>query len=191
VTSASLRSWVGVRAKKLDEIEAAHSAVGGSAPGRRWATEQVNHAYAMLLSSQFQGFCRDLHSECVDCLVRAVTPSTLQLVIQADLLRGRKLDLGNPTPSSLGADFNRLGVGFWAEVRTVDARNGYRQQRLEELARWRNAIAHQDFDPNELVPKRLQLSTVRRWRSICGALAVSFDRVMKSYISAATGSQPW
>ena len=28
-----------------------------------------HHAYAMLISSQFQGFCRDFHSECVDYAV--------------------------------------------------------------------------------------------------------------------------
>ncbi len=71
--SASFRTWAGPRAAKLDEIEAAHAALTGSGRGRRWATEQVNHAYAVLLSSQFQAFCRDLHSECIDGLVGAVS----------------------------------------------------------------------------------------------------------------------
>jgi len=191
VTSTSLQTWLGARAKKLDEIEAAHSAVGGTAQGRRWATEQVNHAYAMLLNAQFQGFCRDLHSECAGHLVRSVTPSAVQAVVHADLLRDRRLDRGNPTPASLGADFNRLGLDFWLQVKVLHARNAQRLQRLAELSEWRNAIAHQDFDPGSLVPKRLHLGTIRSWRGICGALASSFDRVMRSYLSTATGSSPW
>ena len=54
--SNSLRNWHSIRAIALDEIESAHRMVGGSGPGRRYATQQINQAYAMLLSSQFQGF---------------------------------------------------------------------------------------------------------------------------------------
>ena len=64
--SLSLQHWNAVRLPRLDEIERAHSSVGGTGPGRRYATQQINHAYAVLLSSQFQGFCRDLHTESVD-----------------------------------------------------------------------------------------------------------------------------
>ena len=63
VSSVALQRWMFKAQSALDEIEAAHQAIGGARRGRRYATLQVNHAYAMLLSSQFQGFCRDLHSE--------------------------------------------------------------------------------------------------------------------------------
>ena len=56
-------------------MEAAHRSVGGTARGRRFATEQINHAYAVLLASQFQGFARDLHSECADRLAKAIAPT--------------------------------------------------------------------------------------------------------------------
>jgi len=159
--------------------------------GRRWATDQLNHAYAVLLSSQFQGFCRDLHSECVDCLVRAVLPVALQEVIRAELLLDRALDRGNPNAGNLGSDFNRLGVKFWHEVKREGALNRRRESRLEALAAWRNAIAHQDFDPTKLEPERLDLRTIRSWWSSCGALAGSFDVVMKGDLRSATGSEPW
>ncbi len=55
--SNSLLRWRESQRSKLDEIMEAHRAVGGAGRWRRYATEQVNHAYAMLLSSQFQGFC--------------------------------------------------------------------------------------------------------------------------------------
>jgi hypothetical protein len=58
--STSYRRWTTIRSSALDEIANAHSAVGGTGPGRRYATQQINQAYAVLLASQFQGFCRDL-----------------------------------------------------------------------------------------------------------------------------------
>jgi hypothetical protein len=66
VPSRSLHTWRVDCAAALDEIEAAHGAVGGAGPGRRTATQQINYAYAVLLSSQFQRFCRDLHTEACD-----------------------------------------------------------------------------------------------------------------------------
>lgn len=62
--SKSLDLWRTTRSDTLDEIVAAHRSVGGQDRGRRFATQQINCAYTKLLSSQFQGFCRDLHSEC-------------------------------------------------------------------------------------------------------------------------------
>lgn len=72
MTSASLQHWINERIPALDELESAHRSVGGSGPGRRYATQQINQAYAVLLSSQFQGYCRDLHSECVDYLIQVI-----------------------------------------------------------------------------------------------------------------------
>src|SRR5258708_2890508 len=148
--SQSLRKWLDVRVLELDEIENAHLSVGGSGRGRRYATQQINHAYAMLLSSQFQGFCRDLHTECARHLVAAITPDGLQLAVRAAFLFDRKLDRGNPNAGDIGADFGRFGVAFWPEVKAQDRRNGSRARLLEELNLWRNAIAHQDFDPDKL-----------------------------------------
>ena len=148
--SRSLENWRTKRTNELDEIETAHTAIRGSGRGRRYATQQVNHAYVVLLSSQFQGFCRDLHSECVDHLLQIIQPASLQSVLSAEFLLHRTLDRGNPTPSNLGADFNRLGLEFWSDVNRISRRNERRQKYLEELNNWRNAIAHHDFDPAKL-----------------------------------------
>src|SRR5258708_37377975 len=116
MASFSYRHWRAVRIRALDEIATAHAAVGGSARGRRYATQQINRAYAVLLASQFQGFCRDLHSECVDHLVSAIAPPpALRPLVRTDLTRGRKLDRGNAQPASLWSDFNRLGINRWPE----------------------------------------------------------------------------
>lgn len=190
--SQALRAWSSTRTAALDEIESAHQMVGGTGPGRRYATQQINQAYAMLLSSQFQGFCRDLHSKCVDVIVVGLTPVVLHPTLHSEFMLHRKLDRGNPNAGNIGADFNRLGLVFWDIVEGDDVRNHQRKQLLEELNEWRNAIAHQDFDPSRLGGQtNLRLQQVRAWRSACEGLARSFDNVMRARLFALLGSAPW
>ncbi len=190
--SLSFQKWDTLRRGELDQIENAHSRVGGTTRGRRYATQQINHSYAVLLSSQFQGFCRDLHSECVDYIAGAVTPAALQDILRAELFQNRKLDRGNPNPGNIGIDFNRLGLAFWNDVKAYDTRNNNRRISLDRLNAWRNAIAHQDFDPAKLGgTATLRLETVRSWRRASDRLAVSFDAVMRAYLVALTGAPPW
>jgi hypothetical protein len=103
---------MGDAAIALDRMEHAHRAVGGSSPGRRYATQQINQSYLVMLSSHFQQFCRDLHSEAVDHLLRGLDPALLPIVLSS-LTSDRRLDRGNPTPGNLGSDFGRLGMTFW------------------------------------------------------------------------------
>ena len=192
--SNSLDKWKNTRSLALDEIEAAHVAVGGANRGRRYATQQVNHAYAVLLASQFQGFCRDMYTESVDHLVGAmVLPQSMEAIIRADLMRGRQLDRGNAQSSSLGADFARLGVvHFWDTVKSNGQRNEKRKIYLDELNAWRNAIAHQNFDPAKLNGKApIALAQVRRYRRACEGLAVALDAVMRRHFCTLTGNNPW
>jgi hypothetical protein len=189
--SVSFQAWSTVRRSALNELEIAHRSVGGTSRGRRYATQQINQAYAVLLSSQFQGFCRELHSECADHFVRNVPMRLLRTALRNVVVNGRKLDRGNPNPGNIGADYNRFGIAFWDEVRNLDRRNQGRQNRLEELNDWRNAIAHQDFDPAILVPSVLRLQRIREWRSACNQLAICFDQVLSSHIQAVNGVAPW
>jgi hypothetical protein len=73
--SALHRRWTGTRARAFDGIERALAALSGSGGGSRGAGRQVGLAYAVLLASQFQGFSRDLHTECVDHLMGALAPA--------------------------------------------------------------------------------------------------------------------
>lgn len=189
--SGALANWNSARSTALDELELAHRSVGGTGPGRRYATQQINQAYAMLLSSQFQGFCRELHTECVDHFVGAVSPQTLHSPLRLEFMFARKLDKGNPSPGNVGADFNRLGIQFWDKVLAADPKHMERKEKLEELNTWRNAIAHQDFDPAVLGATTLQISKVRQWRTACHSLAGAFDEVMRVHLAALIGSMPW
>jgi hypothetical protein len=112
-------------------------------------------------------------------------------IVRAELTRDRKLDRGNANPGNLGSDFNRLGLDFWDEVKTLSARNSARNRTLEMLNEWRNAIAHQHFDPSKLRTSRLGLAQVRIWRKVCNGLARDFDIVMRNHVSSVTGSSPW
>jgi hypothetical protein len=191
--SRSLFRWRGARARELDQLAAAHASVGGSGPGRRHATQQINHAYLVLLASQFQGYCRDLHSECVDLLVASLPAGDPRTdMFQIGLLQGRQLDARNAQPASIGSDFGRFRMDFWAVVNDRSPRNAERQAALESLNTWRNAIVHQDFDPRRhggRVSARLQ--DVRQFRAACDALAAEFDAVMADRLTAILGRPAW
>jgi hypothetical protein len=193
MASSSQQRWFAERAATLADIENAHRSVRGSGPGARAAAQQINQAYAVHLSAQFQGFCRDLHSECADYLVVLITDPVLRDTLRDNLVFGRKLDRGNPNPGNLGSDFSRLRLAFWPMVDVHRPENPARRVALEELSEWRNAIAHQDFSPAMLKAGRpnLALAQVRVWRKACDGLARSFDEVLRDHLRALIGSAPW
>ena len=190
--SVALQDWTVVPRWRWTRSRTAHRSVGGTGPGRRYATQHLNQAYAVLLAAQFQAFCRDLHTECVDFLVPGVAIPGFQSRLSSELLWNRKLEQGNPKPGNVGADFSRLGLTFWAEVDAADSRNPSRRIALAELNVWRNAIAHQDFDPAVLGGSvTVTLARVRGWRSACNGLADSFDEVMRRFLLRLIGTSPW
>ena len=188
--SRALRNWQTRSRKVLDEVEAAHAVVGGGRGARGFARQQINQAYVVLLSSQFQRFCRDLHSDAADFLGAAFAP--LAPVLGAALSQGRRLDSGNANPGNIGADFNRYGLDIWSESVSKSARTVVRREQLEDMNRWRNAIAHQDFRNPRLGGRdTLRLAEVRGWRRACQGLAVDFDAVLRLYLKQIGGVFPW
>jgi hypothetical protein len=148
--SLAVQRWFAERAVTQEVVESAHRSVRGSGSGARAATQQINQAYAVLLSAQFQGFCRDLHSECADLVVSPVADPNLRAMLHDNLLFGRKIDRSNPSPGNLGSDFGRFGLAFWSQVGAHHPQNPARKAALEEMNDWRNAIAHHDFLPSML-----------------------------------------
>lgn len=190
--SRSLARWRTIGSRALDEIESAHSAIGGQGPGRRYATQQINQAYAVLLSSQFQKYCRDVHSEATDYLVPAIVAPLHRALFRTQFMRDRKLEIGNPNPGNLGSDFARFGMDLWELVYAHDPRNKRRRERLEEWNAWRNAIAHQNFRSPSLQGKStLRLSDVREWRAACDALAKELDYAVARHLAIICGTAPW
>ena len=189
--SNSLLRWRGDRAAALDEIQAAHAQVGGEKRGRRYATQQINRAYVLLLSSEFQGFGRDLYFECVDHVI-AAGPTHLRALVRAQFLWGQPFNRGNPQAGAIGSDFGRLSLPFWDEVYAIHAHNRRRRALLDELMAWRNAVAHNDFDPAAFGPDPiLRLRQVRGWRSALNGLCDGFDRVLGDHLTNLLGTAPW
>jgi hypothetical protein len=191
--SLSLGKWFTERAATLADIVSAHRAVRGSGPGARAATQQINQAYAVLLSAQFQGFCRDPHSECADYFVSPVADPELRLMLRTNLVFARKIDRGNPNPGNLGAGFNRFGLRFWSVVDGHRPQNPARRLGLEEMNDWRNAVAHQDFATAMLKAGRpnLTFAQVQAWRKACDGLARSFEDVLRAHLHKLIGVVPW
>ncbi len=181
----SYLQWTTTRAKDLDEISDVHATRGHS--------QQLTRAYAVLLASQFQGFCRDLHSESVDYLVATIMPTILQSIVRTQLRQSRQLDRLNAQPGSLGADFGRFGMEFWKEVESHDPRTGQSAALLaDSLNVWRNAIVHHNFDPIKLGgTTTLSHGLVRQCRVACHRLARTFDEVMRLHLQTLTGTSPW
>lgn len=187
--------WLKTAKRRLDELEVAHRSVGGSARGRRFATQQINRAYAVLVAAQFQGFCSSLHSECARAILGAIPDQNVSGVVRANLLFGRTLDRGNAGPGNIGNDFGRLGISLWDSLYALDRRNHVRNGKIEELNRWRNAIAHDDFSNRGWFPQGrdtiLHLSRVQDWRRTCDRLAFDMDRSMRNYLAQLLGQAPW
>ena len=187
--SVSLTIWTGKRCRVLDEIECAHHSIGGSGRGRRFATLQVNCAYAMLQPSQFQAFCRDLHTECAGQMVASMGNANLRRYLHASLVRDRKLDRGNPNPGNIGSDFSRFGLVLWDDLSKCHPRTSSRKRHLEDLNEWRNAIAHDDFSQTT-AGGALHLRRVTTWRNACEKLAISIDETMFDHLRQLNGVDP-
>jgi hypothetical protein len=178
--------------RTLNEMEAARLAVRGTGRGRRIAMQQMNQAYVILLLSQFQRFCRELHEESVEHLMQQPGLRPYEDILNLRFIEGRKLDSGNPNPGNIGSDFGRLGVRLWPELRQLGSRSKVHHEALATLNHWRNAIAHQDFRNPELRGRTtIQRTETRRWRTACNQLAVDMDKVMHAYLSRITGAPPW
>src|SRR5690348_9491697 len=102
MSSAALSTWASVRSDRIDRLRAAHEAFGGSGRGRRWVTDELNHALILRLASEFQGFSRDLHNEAGLVLTGAIAPGNQQLQdnLRIPYTANRKLDQGNADPGS-------------------------------------------------------------------------------------------
>lgn len=193
--SRSLEAWRGESCAVFDEIELVHGKVEGTGVGRRVLTQQVNFAYAALLTAHFQRYCRSVHSEASQIIVATVSDEALAGVLEGLLTENRALDKGNPTPGNLGSDFHRFGFAFWKSVEEDDKRNVKRKMRLGQLCEWRNGIAHGDIPrklaEEKLVPDRVTLDTCKEWRRALNALAASIDKVMATQCENLGCPKPW
>ena len=184
VISSAIASWRSWRGDILDGVEEAHQVAAAAGLGET-IVGQLTFAYTLLLSSQFQGFCRDLHLAVADAYFLYVAEHSIAAanVLRSRLVEGRKLDQGNPSPANIGSDFGRFAVRFWDRIVSLHPHAEHAKQRLDMLCLWRNSIAHSDFSDPRLGANRLQpgakptltLDEARDFRRACDELATVFD----------------
>ena len=185
--SIALSQWQTDRMPRLDEVEAHCAAVFALRPPTPRLAEETLRGYVMLLSGHFQGFCRDLYTECAQIVVSKLRRS-LQSLIESQFTIKLKLDQGNPTLDNLAEDFGRFGFKLIATART-DPAFALRQRHLGELNKWRNAVAHHGAIPHGVPP--LTFALVQGWRISCDGLATSLTDIMYNHLKYLLRRAPW
>lgn len=178
----------------LKNLETIHSRITGGTPGRKWITEEVNHAAIVRVAGEFQGFCRDLYVEGASAVASSLPDPGMSNLLSIQMNTGLRLHRVNAQPASLAEDFGRFGFKFWDEIEAVwPTRGPVLKGRLELLNTARNAIAHQDAV--KLAQVRAQTSLVmadaKRWRSNMDELSRVMDNVVGAQIATLIGRAPW
>jgi hypothetical protein len=185
VKSAAHSEWQGARARRLRRLFDAHKAAEGlGARGRRWKTEQINWALALLLAAEFQGFARDLHDEAGATFAREASNgnATLESILKARMTQNRQLDKGNANPGNLGSDYKILGLDLWADLASGwPAKKPRWNTNLVELNAARNAIAHSNS--GEIASLSVTLRTIWKWRRSLDGLASAMDDVVGIHLT--------
>jgi hypothetical protein len=186
--SNALTQWQNDRMVRLNDVAAQCAAALALVPPNPNLADEDLRGYVMLLSAHFQGFCRDLHTECVQVLTATVAPA-MQVMFQRQCATGRELDGANPRYETLRRDFERFDLDLAAEL-AADPANPGRVAQVGHLNAWRNYAAHhRALPPAHGGP--FVLATVRGWQVACDGLAAELDRIMYNRLRALTGAPPW
>lgn len=199
--SVVLQQWLTTRRDRIDRIEEAHSVIGQvSGPGRPLELgKPLAHAYIIRVVAEFQGFARDLYDLAIEQLVVAAEPRTeLAPLLVAAATRGRSMDAGNPTLTTLRTDFSRLGIrNLEAKISSISpgwVANGSDRTKFSAILEMRNALAHGNQRQVEELRRQGRQDTVT-WAKgqlpAANRLARALDRVVFDQLTAKTGAQPW
>jgi hypothetical protein len=195
MASEPLTVWRTDASAAFAEIENAHKAVGGTKPGRRFLTQQLNYAYTMLLAARFQGFARSLQAQTAHAIASGAHTTDYAEMLRENLTSNRALQRRNAQPNSIKEDFARFGLDIWSRVDEECSGNDQRRKKLWALITWRNAIAHDEIEAklasSALKPFTISLGTCRGWRSALNILATSLDKVAADHCQMLGLPRPW
>jgi hypothetical protein len=183
--SLSLQNWRADRMLSLQEVDTQCAVSLALAPPNPRLYDENLRGSIMLLSAHFQGFCRDLYTECAQIIAGMLAP-TLQVMIQTQFTASLALDRGNPNRDNIRKDFDRFGIPL--NLVAADPANHGRLRDLERLNGWRNIAAHHNVVPPGGLPSQADL---QGWRNSCDGLATSLDGIMYNQSLTALGVAPW
>ena len=190
--SNSLLEWQNNRLSRLNFVDDQNIALAAATPPNPQLIDENLRGYVMLISAHFQGFCRDLHTECVQAVANAVPPPML-LIFQTLCGRDLELDGANAKYASIKTDFERFGfdltVALRADQKVAKINDGL-VTRIGHLNAWRNYAAHH----NKLPPDHggpFTLATIQAWKNSCSDLAIVLDGLMYNQLRVITGVSPW
>ncbi len=187
--SAALTRWQNDRALRLNDVEAHCTAVLALVPPNPTFLDETLRGFALHLSAHFQGFCRNLYTECSQIWIAAI-PIGFRATAQAQFAAQLALEKGNPTYDNIKRDFNRFG--FLLDLQSAHLTGPQQVTDLGHLNDWRNRAAHQGTQPLAGgVPAILTLPTIQGWRVSCDGLATSLDGIMHAEVLRITGVAPW
>lgn len=109
----------------------------------RWAVDDLDQALALRVTSEFQGFARELHDDAVSLIAEAVAPGDRhrQLLLGLPYQAARRLDRGNADGRALSQDFKLFGLTLWSDPEQGDPSRAAEWKAAVEA---RNGLAHDD-----------------------------------------------
>jgi len=195
MTSPALTTLQSSRILRLDRLIALHPDAAGSATDPAVA-EEWTHALVLRLTSEFQGFCRDLLNDLARTIARLLTDGTKTpgLLIFEGLTRGRAMEQLSANGETIRADFNRLSVDLLSLLATHPRAGPQWAGELRPLHLARNGVVHDDPGKIEKLKKEgreLSLETVIQWRNWVDGLVGAMDDVTSSRMSELFGMIRW
>ncbi len=184
--SVALMNWQNDRLPRLNEVEAHCAAVATLMPLRPAFLDELLRGLVLHLSAHFQGFCRDLYTECSQKCI-ATIPTGLQNTAQFQFFAHLAIETGNPSYANIKRDFSRFAIAF-----NLSAANPQQIADLNHLNEWRNKAAHQGTRPLPGgAPAALTAAIVQGWKASCDRLAGALDGIMQRELLHILGVAPW
>lgn len=185
--SAALLRWQNERLPNLAHVDTQCAASVAAVPANLALIDENYRGYVLLLAAHFQGFCRDLHTECAQIIASKVRPS-LEILFQSQFSARRELDRGNANAKNIIEDFSRFGFSMKTQLDAIAGAVALKAD-LHMLNEWRNAAAHHNTSLPPGGP--LTVPLIQGWRNSCNLLATAIDTVLYTQLRARVRRQPW
>jgi hypothetical protein len=189
VPSAALVNWQNDRMNRLNEVDVHCASVLALIPPNPTFLDETLRGFVLHLSAHFQGFCRDLYSECSQLLI-ATIPVGIQPAAQKQFSAQLALEKGNPSHDNIKRDFDRFGTPL--NLEGAHPMGPGHVTDLGHMNAWRNKAANQSNYPlGGGIPVNLTLLIVQGWKTSCDGLANSLDAIMHGELLHILGVAPW